>query len=100
MVGERRKVLTFPLFLPIQQHARIHALINSERKESLFELEDYPNISLSLSSIPGWLKMLRKIQYIIYIIIIREGVKKKRIYLGLCPKHRTPPTHRARLGLH
>ena len=24
--------------------------------------------------------------------------KKKRIYLGLCPKHRTPPTHRARLG--
>ena len=70
MVGERRKVLTFPLFLPIQQHARIHALINSERKESLFELEDYPNISLSLSSIPGWLKMLRKIHYIIYIIII------------------------------
>ena len=61
MVGERRKVLTFPLFLPIQQHARIHALINSERKESLFELEDYPNISLS--SIPGWLKMLRNIQY-------------------------------------
>ena len=63
MVGERRKVLTFPLFLPIQQHARIHALINSERKESLFELEDYPNISLSLSSIPGWLEMLKKIQY-------------------------------------
>ena len=31
---------------------------------------------------------------------VREGVKKKRIYLGLCPKHRTPPTHRARLGLH
>ena len=31
---------------------------------------------------------------------IREGVKKKRIYSGLCPKHRTPPTHRARLGLH
>ena len=28
----------------------------------------------------------------------REGVKKTRIYLGLCPKHRTPPTHRARLG--
>ena len=26
--------------------------------------------------------------------------QKKRIYLGLCPKHRTPPTHRARLGLH
>ena len=25
-------------------------------------------------------------------------VSKKRIYLGLCPKHRTPPTHRARLG--
>ena len=63
MVGERRKVLTFPLFLPIQQHARIHALINSERKESLFELEDYPNISLSLSSLPGWLEMLKKIQY-------------------------------------
>ena len=31
---------------------------------------------------------------------LREGVKKKNIYLGLCPKHRTPPTHRARLGLH
>ena len=30
---------------------------------------------------------------------VREVVKKKRIYLGLCPKHRTPPTHRARLGL-
>ena len=29
---------------------------------------------------------------------VREGVKKKRIYLGLCPKHRTPPPHRARLG--
>ena len=29
--------------------------------------------------------------------VIREGVKKNRIYLGLCPKHRTPPTHRARL---
>ena len=29
---------------------------------------------------------------------LREGVKKNRIYLGLCPKHRTPPTHRARLG--
>ena len=28
----------------------------------------------------------------------KEGVKKKRIYLGLCPKHWTPPTHRARLG--
>ena len=27
-------------------------------------------------------------------------VSKKRIYLGLCPKHRTLPTHRARLGLH
>ena len=26
--------------------------------------------------------------------------KKKRFFLGLCPKHRTPPTHRARLGLH
>ena len=25
---------------------------------------------------------------------------KTLIYLGLCPKHRTPPTHRARLGLH
>ena len=25
-------------------------------------------------------------------------VSKKRIYSGLCPKHRTPPTHRARLG--
>ena len=33
-------------------------------------------------------------------LVIREGVKKNRIYLGLCPKHRTPPTHRARLGLH
>ena len=32
--------------------------------------------------------------------LLREGVKKTRIYLGLCPKHRTPPTHRARLGLH
>ena len=34
-------------------------------------------------------------------IDIREGVKKNnRFFLGLCPKHRTPPTHRARLGLH
>ena len=31
--------------------------------------------------------------------MIREGVKKA-VFLGLCPKHRTPPTHRARLGLH
>ena len=31
---------------------------------------------------------------------IREGVKKILFFLGLCPKHRTPPTHRARLGLH
>ena len=29
----------------------------------------------------------------------REGVEKIR-FLGLCPKHRTPPTHCARLGLH
>ena len=29
---------------------------------------------------------------------IREGVKKNPFFLGLCPKHRTPPTHRARLG--
>ena len=30
---------------------------------------------------------------------VREGVKKRRFFLGLCPKHRTPPTHRTRLGL-
>ena len=24
--------------------------------------------------------------------------KKNQFFLGLCPKHRTPPTHRARLG--
>ena len=24
---------------------------------------------------------------------IREGVQKKTFFLGLCPKHRTPPTH-------
>ena len=30
---------------------------------------------------------------------LREGVKKN-VFLVLCPKHRTPPTHRARLGLH
>ena len=35
-----------------------------------------------------------------FIVVLREGVKKNRIYLGLCPKHQTPPTHRARLGLH
>ena len=30
-----------------------------------------------------------------------KGVcKKKNVFLGLCPKHWTPPTHRARLGLH
>ena len=33
-------------------------------------------------------------------ISIREGVNKSTFFLGLCPKHRTPPTHRARLGLH
>ena len=41
-------------------------------------------------------------------LLLREAVKyhlgkvskKKRIYLGLCPKHWTPPTQRARLGLH
>ena len=32
------------------------------------------------------------------VILLREGVKKKQIYLGLCPKHRTPPIHRAHLG--
>ena len=32
-------------------------------------------------------------------ILLREGVKKQ-FYLGLCPKQQTPPTHRARLGLH
>ena len=31
---------------------------------------------------------------------IREGVKKNLFFLGLCPKHQTPPTHCARLGLH
>ena len=31
---------------------------------------------------------------------LREGAQKKQFYLGLCPKHRTPPTHRVRLGLH
>ena len=30
----------------------------------------------------------------------KEGVQKKTFFLGLCPKHRTPLTHRARLGLH
>ena len=25
---------------------------------------------------------------------------KKNVFLGLCPKHQTPPTHSARLGLH
>ena len=30
----------------------------------------------------------------------REGVKNKPVFLGLCPKHRTPPTHHARLRLH
>ena len=35
------------------------------------------------------------------IYMLREGVKKKkRFFLGLCPKHWTPPTHRARLELH
>ena len=33
-------------------------------------------------------------------LILREGVKKTPFFLGLCPKHRTPPTYRARLGLH
>ena len=32
------------------------------------------------------------------IIIIREA-SKKTFLLGLCPKQRTPPTHRAHLGL-
>ena len=32
--------------------------------------------------------------------LLREGVKKILFFLGLCPKHRTPPTHRTRLGLH
>ena len=27
------------------------------------------------------------------------GKEKKNVFLGLCPKHQTPPTHRARLGL-
>ena len=30
---------------------------------------------------------------------LRKGVKK-RVFLGLSPKHRTPPTHRALFGLH
>ena len=30
---------------------------------------------------------------------LKEGVKKT-FFLGLCPKHRTPPTHRPGLGLH
>ena len=30
---------------------------------------------------------------------IREGVKKKRLFLGKSPKQRTPPTHRYSLGL-
>ena len=33
------------------------------------------------------------------VYTVREGVKKTFFFL-LCPKHRTPPTHRARLGLH
>ena len=30
---------------------------------------------------------------------LREGTQKKRIYLGLFPKQRTPPTHPYSLGL-
>ena len=29
-----------------------------------------------------------------------KGRCQKNVFLGLCPKHRTPPTHCARLGLH
>ena len=32
-----------------------------------------------------------------WMTLIRAGVKKN-VFLGLCLKHRTPPTHRARLG--
>ena len=31
---------------------------------------------------------------------LKKVSKKKTFFLGLCPKHRTPPTHRACLGLH
>ena len=34
------------------------------------------------------------------LLPFREGVQKKNVFLGRCPKHRTPLTHRARLGLH
>ena len=32
-------------------------------------------------------------------VVIREGIQKKRFYLGLSPKQRTPPTHPYSLGL-
>ena len=31
--------------------------------------------------------------------VIREGIKKNRLFLGNSPKQRTPPTHRYGLGL-
>ena len=33
-------------------------------------------------------------------LCLKGKCKKKTFFLGLCPKHRTPPTHRAHLGLH
>ena len=32
-------------------------------------------------------------------MILREGIKKKSIYIGKSPKQRTPPIHRYSLGL-
>ena len=59
---------------------------------------------------PGFLQVIEFPEASMNILVLstrkklnffREGVKKKSVFfLGLCPKHRTPPTYRARLGLH
>ena len=55
------------------------------------------NVDGSFSTAMRYRLFLEKLN--IAIVAIREGVKK-RFFLGLCPRRRTPPTHCTRLGLH
>ena len=58
------------------------------------------NLSLSLSLYLS--KAVMPIDNNVFVFVKKDKgrCKKKRFFLGLCPKHQTPPTHHARLGLH
>ena len=115
---------------PDQLFSRISPLLQSTTIRQTVHLEKYGNHYLALLSISGifdispqqphplkdeyrcgkytYKRCALAPQLCLWTVIfplklsflyIREGVKKNG-FLGLCPRHRTPPTHRACLGLH